>query len=73
MNRYTSGYTDANAEGGVEPEFYNTVGSYSVWDISVSYTGFKGLTLTAGLLNAFDKDRRFLTRPTHSRSATTNA
>lgn len=59
LNRYTSGYTDANAEAGVDPEFYNTVGSYSVWDISVSYTGFKGLTLTAGLLNAFDKDPPF--------------
>jgi iron complex outermembrane receptor protein len=54
MNRFTGAYTDANAEAGVEEQYYGTVGSYSVWDWSVTYTGFKNLTLTAGALNLLD-------------------
>ncbi|MEO8186530.1 MAG: TonB-dependent receptor [Burkholderiaceae bacterium] len=47
-NRYKSGYTD---QGGA-----SDVGTYSVFDASVTWTGWRGLTLTGGLLNAFDED-----------------
>ena len=46
--RYKDGYLD---QDGV-----NDVGSYTIWDASVTFTGVKGLTLTAGVKNLFDKD-----------------
>ena len=47
-NRFRSGYTD---QDGV-----NEVGSYTLWDLSVTWTGVKNLTLTAGINNLFDTD-----------------
>lgn len=41
------------------PEFTNKVQDYSATDISVTYKGFKGLSLQAGILNLFDKDPPF--------------
>jgi iron complex outermembrane receptor protein len=58
-NRYTRGYEDANAEAGMDPAFYNTVDAYSVWDLAVTWTGIKGLALTAGLTNMLDEDPPF--------------
>jgi len=53
-NRYQSGYLDQNgANQG------RTVNSYSTFDVSVSYTGFKGVTLQAGILNLLDQDPPF--------------
>lgn len=46
-NRYKSGYTD---QGGA-----SDVKHYSVFDASVTWTGLRGLTLTVGMLNAFDE------------------
>jgi iron complex outermembrane receptor protein len=46
--RFKSGYTD---QGGA-----NSVDSYALHDLSVSYTGIKNLTLTAGVNNLLDKD-----------------
>ncbi len=46
--RYKSGYTD---QDGV-----NKVRSYSIFDASVSWTGIKNLTLTAGINNLLDDD-----------------
>ena len=46
--RFKGGYTD---QDGV-----NTVGSYSVFDLSVTWTGVKNLTLTAGINNLLDTD-----------------
>ena len=46
-NRYKSGYTDQDGTSDVK--------HYSVFDTSVSWTGFRGLTLTLGVLNAFDE------------------
>ena len=46
--RYKSGYTD---QGGV-----NQVGSYSVFDTSVTWSGVKNLTLTAGIANLLNTD-----------------
>jgi iron complex outermembrane receptor protein len=47
-NRYKSGYTDQDE--------VNEVGTYSVYDVSASWTGVKNLTITAGILNVLDKD-----------------
>ncbi len=51
---YKSGYTDQNPVPG-----YTTVGSYSLVNLSGSYTGFEGLSLTVGIKNLFDKDPPF--------------
>jgi len=59
VNRYTHGYTDANEEAGVDPEFYGKVKAFSTWDISATYTGLKNFTFTAGILNALDTDPPF--------------
>jgi iron complex outermembrane receptor protein len=61
LNRYRSGYEDANAAAGLIDPVYeqNRVGAFSTWDLSVSWAGIKGLTLTAGILNLFDEDPPF--------------
>jgi iron complex outermembrane receptor protein len=61
FHRYKSGYTDQNdADALLDASFANNkVGSWSVFDLSASYTGFKGWTLTAGVMNLFDKDPPF--------------
>ena len=46
--RYKSGYLD---QDGV-----NQVGSYELYDASLSWTAIKGLTLTAGVRNIFDRN-----------------
>ncbi|CAG1019540.1 Colicin I receptor [Burkholderiaceae bacterium] len=46
--RFKSGYTDQDET--------SDVGSYSLWDLSLSWTGVKNLTLTAGVNNLFDTD-----------------
>jgi iron complex outermembrane recepter protein len=61
-HRYLNGYKDQNAQGApfnVAPFNTNKVGEYSVFDISVSYTGVKGMTLQGGILNLFDQDPPF--------------
>jgi iron complex outermembrane recepter protein len=61
-HRYLSGYKDQNAQGvpfNVAPFNNRKVGEYSVFDISVTYTGIKGLSLQAGILNMFDQDPPF--------------
>ena len=44
--RFKGGYTDQNE--------IDTVGSYSVFDLSGTWTGIKNLTVTAGINNLFD-------------------
>lgn len=46
--RYKSGYTDQDK--------VRSVGSYSIFDASVTWTGIKNLSVTAGINNLFDKD-----------------
>ena len=43
---FKSGYTDQNLD--IDDEFLNKVPSYSLWNLSGTYTGFKGVSLTAG-------------------------
>lgn len=53
-NVYQSGYTDENGcniDNGVCPR---NVGSYSLWDLTASYTAFKNWTLSAGVKNLMD-------------------
>ena len=52
--RNKSGYVDQNAAG--EDNF---VRSYTVADLSATYTGFKGFTLTAGVKNVMNQDPPF--------------
>jgi iron complex outermembrane recepter protein len=62
-NRFSSRYRDQNTQGApfnVAPFNQNVVKAYSLWDLSVAHTGLvKGLTVTAGLLNALDTDPPF--------------
>jgi iron complex outermembrane receptor protein len=61
-NRYINGYRDQNTQGApfnVAPFNTNVVGDYSTFDVSLTYTGFKGLTLQGGILNVFDTDPPF--------------
>lgn len=58
-NRYRSGYRDANEAAVVAPYDDNTVGAYSVWDLVGSWSGVKGLTLSAGVINLFNETPPF--------------
>jgi iron complex outermembrane receptor protein len=52
--RFKSGYKDHNNVPA--PYNDNTVGDYHIFDLALSYTGIKGLSLQAGVLNLFDRD-----------------
>jgi iron complex outermembrane recepter protein len=60
VNRYSSGYFDQNGAGNVLAAFRNNVvKSYSIFDLAVTYTGIKGLSVQAGILNLADTDPSF--------------
>jgi iron complex outermembrane receptor protein len=64
QNIYRSGYDDqvlpGVANGLVKPANYNPkVDAYSTFNLTASYTGFKNLTLTAGVKNILDEDPPF--------------
>ncbi|RSZ58305.1 TonB-dependent receptor [Massilia atriviolacea] len=64
QNVYRSGYTDqvlpGVASGRIVPSNYHPkVDAYSIFHASLSYTGVKNLTLTAGIKNLFDEDPPF--------------
>jgi len=64
--RFTGGYTDAVlpgvANGTVKPaNWVKDVKSYSTFDTSVTYSGFKSLRLTAGIKNLLNTDPPFST------------
>ncbi|GAP36471.1 TonB-dependent receptor [Piscinibacter sakaiensis] len=56
-NRFLKGYRDQNSVPA--PFNTNTVGDYSIFDVSVTWRGIKNLTLQAGVLNLLDKDPPF--------------
>jgi iron complex outermembrane receptor protein len=59
-NRFRSGYADQNdADNLLEGFADNTVGALSVWDLVGTYSGIKGLALSAGVLNVFNSDPPF--------------
>ena len=60
FHRFLSGYRDQNGASSVAPAFRdNRVQDYSIFDLSVSYSGFKGITLRGGILNVLDTDPPF--------------
>lgn len=64
QNIFRSGYTDqvlpGVASGRIKPSEYNSkVDDYSIFHLTANYTGFKNLTLTAGIKNILDEDPPF--------------
>ena len=60
VNRYKSGYDDANVDTLDNAVFgHNRVGAWSVFDVTLSYRGIDNIMVTAGLLNALDTDPPF--------------
>lgn len=57
--RFTSGYKDEVPLGVVPPGFNPDVASYTIYNVSGSYTGFKNLNITLGIKNLLDKDPPF--------------
>ena len=49
---YQLGYIE---QGGLDPSGLRRVGSYEVYDLSGSYSGFKNVKLSAGIRNVFDR------------------
>lgn len=60
-HRFQSGYEDQNvfATPALFAQYRNKVQDYSVFDLSATYTGFRGITLKAGVLNVLDEDPPF--------------
>lgn len=56
---YTSGYLDEVPSGVVPPGFDPYVKAYIVYNTSVTYTGFKNLTLSGGIKNLLNTDPPF--------------
>ena len=52
---FQTGYSDENPLADGSPR---RVSSYSVWDVQGSHTGIRNLTVTLGVRNLFDRDRR---------------
>ncbi len=65
VNRFKSGYVDQDPA--------NKVDDYSIFDLFGTWTGYKGLTLTAGIKNLFDHDPPFSINRTRSNAAMTPA
>lgn len=61
FNRLLDGYYDQNSAGGVPIAAFrqNSVGNYSIYDVSATYRGFRNLTLQLGVLNVLDTDPPF--------------
>ena len=59
FNRYQSGYFDQNGGSVSVPYRQHTVGKSSIWNLSGTWTGYKGLTLQAGVLNLLNTDPEF--------------
>lgn len=56
---YTAGYMDEKPTGVVPAGFNPEVKSYTVYDLSGTYSGIKNLTLTGGIKNLLDTDPPF--------------
>ncbi len=55
--QFLSGYHDQNKQ--VAAAFFQDVGSYSVWNITATYSGIKNISMTAGIKNIWDTDPPF--------------
>jgi iron complex outermembrane receptor protein len=63
-NRFESGYDDCNAACAIAPAYFNYVGSYSLWDISLGYKGIRYLSLKFLVTNLFNTDPPFTNKNT---------
>jgi iron complex outermembrane receptor protein len=63
-NRFESGYDDCNAACAIAPAYFNYVGSYSLWDISLGYRGIRNLSLKFLVTNLFNTDPPFTNKNT---------
>lgn len=58
---FRSSYVDQNQ---VDPDFFNRVASYQLWNMTGTYTVAKGISLTAGIKNLFDNNPPFTNQGT---------
>lgn len=63
-NRFESGYNDCNAACGITPAYFNYVGSYSLWNVSIGYAGVPHLTVRFLVTNLFNTDPPFTNKNT---------
>jgi iron complex outermembrane receptor protein len=56
---FTDGYKDEKPAGTVPAGFNPDVSSYTVYNVSASYTGFKNTTISVGVKNLLDTDPPF--------------
>jgi iron complex outermembrane receptor protein len=63
-NRFESGYDDCNGACAIAPAYFKYVGSYSLWDISVGYTGIRNLSVKFLVANLFNTDPPFTNKNT---------
>ena len=56
---YTAGYKDQVPAGTVPAGFNPDVDDYIIYGLSATYSGFKNLTITAGIKNLLDEDPPF--------------
>ena len=62
IQSFSSGYKDQLPNGGKgspPPGFKSDVSSYTTYNLSGTYTGFKNTTITVGIQNLFDRDPPF--------------
>ena len=62
IQSFSSGYKDQLPNGGKgapQPGFKPDVSSYTTYNLSGTYTGFKNTTITVGIQNLFDRDPPF--------------
>ena len=57
--QFVTGYKDWKPIGTVPPGWDPEVDSYTIYHLTLTYTGFKNFTLTAGIKNLFDTDPPF--------------
>ncbi|GGX85103.1 TonB-dependent receptor [Massilia dura] len=55
-HNFKTRYDDQNL---VEPQYFNRVSSYGLVNLSGTYTGFRNISLTAGIKNVLDKEPPF--------------
>ncbi|HET7729822.1 MAG TPA: hypothetical protein VFK48_07305, partial [Usitatibacter sp.] len=64
LQRYVHSYKDEVPPGVVPPGFDPEVEAYILYDLTVAYTGFRKLTLVAGIKNLLDTDPPFTAHAT---------
>lgn len=63
-NRVESGYDDCNAACAIAAAYFNHVGLYSLWDISLAYTGIRNLSVKFLVTNLFNTNPPFTNKNT---------